>query len=156
MSRTGWKQIERDAAALFGAKRFWANAGEREDADSKQFAIQVKNPKSLSLAELTRLVEEMMIRGIDHGKIPVVIVKQSARRPTPTLVVLPAAAWRLLWDMFSAIVAGLAPNTLEELVRGNIRETPGMRKRVGAYVEKSKKRSRRHTKSSVFTVSTMR
>src|SRR3989304_1628117 len=71
MSRTGWKQIERNAAALIGAKRHWANAGEREDADSPYFAAQVKNTKQLPLEHLTCLVEEMTMRGIDAGKIPI-------------------------------------------------------------------------------------
>lgn len=144
MSRTGWKQIERDAAALINAKRHWANIGEREDAASDRFAMQVKNPKTLSLAELTRLIEEMTIRGIDHGKIPIVVVKQSARRPTPLLVVLPAAAWTLLWDRgLSTVVMDPSPNAFGDLVRQDIRETPGLRKRVAEFVEKSKRRSRR-------------
>src|SRR3990172_12040069 len=96
MSRTGWKQVERDAAALIGAKRHWANSGERVDADSPLFAQQAKNPKEMSLAELERLVEEMTLLGIDSGRIPMVVVKRSAGRPTPVLVVLPAEAWRLL------------------------------------------------------------
>jgi|SRR3990167_2598000 len=145
MSRTGWKQVERNAAALIGAKRHWANAGEREDADSPYFAAQVKNTKQLPLDQLTCLVEEMIVLGINTGRIPIVFVKQSARRPTPLLVVLPADAWFLLWKTFGLedAVTTLSLDGLQQVVREIIKTSPGLRKRVAAFVEKSKKRGRR-------------
>ncbi len=156
MSKTGWKQVERDAAALIGARRCWANAGEREDANSPLFAQQVKNPARMSLSELGLLVEEMTVRGIDAGKIPMVVVKQSARRPTQTLVVLPAEAWLLVCDIANLdVAAGLDEEYKEWLaasrakpnfggyVREFLRELPGMRRRVEAYVERSKARGKK-------------
>jgi len=155
MSRTGWKQVERDAAALIGAKRHWANSGERVDADSPLFAQQAKNPKEMPLAELERLVEEMTLLGIDSGRIPMVVVKRSAGRPTPTLVVLPAEAWlivRLLAGLDKpglkaadgeAIAARYAKLSFGGLMRDYLHELPGARRRVAAYVEKSKRRGKR-------------
>ena len=145
MSRTGWKQVEREASALLGATRHWANAGEREDPDSPHFAGQVKNPQRLSLAELERLVEEMTIRGIDAGKVPVVLVKRSAGagRPTPMLVVLPAGAWRIVSERFMGDLEEMTAADLAALVRERVVEAHGMRRRVAAYVAKSKARGRR-------------
>ena len=137
MSRTGWKQVERDFAAAIGAKRCWANSGEREDTDSPLFAAQVKNPKAMSLAEITRLVEEMTVRGIDSGKLPVVGVKLSARRPTPLLAVVPVEVLKML-----VIRAELEP-VVKAFAALELRDLPGMRERVAAYVRKSKKRVRR-------------
>lgn len=140
MSRTGWKQVERDAAALIDGARHWANAGEREDIDSAWFAAQVKNPKRLALNELTLLVEEMTVRGMDEGKIPIVFVKQSAHRPTPMLVVLPATAWAVLWNIgLRAVVNSSTP----VLRRGTSNDNPQLRRRVAKFVERSKKRGRR-------------
>ena len=138
VSKTGWKQVEREAAALIGARRCWSNAGGREDADSAWFAQQVKNPARMSLAEVERLVEEMTVRGIDAGKIPMVVLKRAARRPTQMLVVLPAEAWALVWSMVPPRLT-----TFPQTVRTYLRELPGMRKRVAAYVAASKARGRR-------------
>ena len=146
MARTTWKQVEREAAELIGAKRHWANAGEREDADSPHFACQVKNPKRLALPELERLVDEMTLRGVDHGKVPVVMVKRSAGAGVPTqmLVVLPAGAWKMVSALFVEWVTGV-PNSehLATMVREHLKELPGMRKRVEEYVAKSKARGRK-------------
>lgn len=146
MSKTGWKQVERDAASAIGATRFWANAGEREDIDSPYFSAQVKNKKSLSLSELTLLVEEMTVRGVDQGKIPIVFVKQSCHRPTPLLVILPLGAWRIIADKFLAFLVleekGKGREAVARAVKEYVCVLPGQRKRVERFVEKSKKRAR--------------
>lgn len=158
MSRSGWKAVERDAAELFGGRRCWANSGGRTDVEGEpgkpfHFAVQVKNPKRMSLAELERLVDEMTLVGIDEGKVPAVYVKRSARAPTQPLVLVPACAFKILHDAFRARLALLAPSEpggpapdLRDVVRGwaraNLCEYPGMRRRVADYVEKSKARAR--------------
>lgn len=150
MSRTGWKQCERDAAAVLGCRRFWANAGERADADSPIFACQVKNPKRLSLAELERLVEEMTVLGLDSNRLPVVAVKRSggSGRPTPMLFVVPGDAFVLLRELYEAwgsapVGEAVAVRPSKSTMRDYLRELPGMRERVAEYVKKSKKRAQR-------------
>ena len=110
------------------------------DVDSPHFAVQVKNRRSLSLAELSDLVDEMTVEGIDKGKIPAVVVKYSCGRPTPLLVVMPAEA-------FSLILSGEWSDPHEgikrEVVRQRLKELPGMRKRVAEFVKKSMAKGRR-------------
>jgi len=110
VSRTNWKQIERDAASLFGLARFPANMGGRIDFGPRHpqhapFIGQVKNPKVQSLNVLTKLVEEMDaiaakeaysysasdLDGREH--FGVVVVKLSNKRPTPKLVVFSEDTW---------------------------------------------------------------
>lgn len=142
MSRTGWKQVERDAAACIGATRFWANAGSREDCDSPYFAAQVKNRRALSLAELTLLLEEMTVIGLDRGKVPVVFVKQSARRPTPLMAVVPAWFLQMTWKRFLEPSVAEDSTFVPSVILAYQKESPGLRKRVAAYVERSKRRAR--------------
>lgn len=151
MARTTWKQVERDAAALFGGRRCWANSGERVDAEAVEgqpfhFVVQVKNPAKMSLAELERLVDEMTVRGVDEGKIPAVVVKRSARRPTPMLVLVPASAWKIFYRLFSDALKDLTAEEASEIVRceveNRIQLLPGVRKRVAEYVVKSRARAR--------------
>ena len=139
MARTTWKGIERLAAAIFGAKRHWANAGERMDVDSPHFAVQVKNRRSLSLAELSDLVDEMTVEGIDKGKIPAVVVKYSCGRPTPLLVVMPAEAFQIVTRLYMEFVTG--QHVDEDAL--HLKELPGMRKRVAEFVKKSMAKGRR-------------
>lgn len=144
MSKTGWKQIERDAAVLVGAKRFWANAGQRTDVESPWFAVQVKNPKVMALAELERLVDEMTLIGADEGKIPLVVVKRSAKRPTPLMVLMPAEAFKGLVDQLW--VSDMPPLLVSEIamsMKTLLKVRPGMRVQVAEYVAKSKARSRK-------------
>lgn len=143
MSRTGWKQVEREAAAALGGARFWANAGEREDVETRLFVAQVKNPRRLSLNELGLLVDEMTLRGFDLLKLPVVLVKQSARRPTQLLAVLPASVLRAIRQSYLEPAAALHPEEIRALPRACLHELPGMRRRVAAYVEKSRRRAGR-------------
>lgn len=110
MSRTNWKQIERDAAGLFGLARFPANMGGRIDFGPRHpshppFIGQVKNPKVQSLNVLTKLVEEMDAIAAKEAKsysasdlderehYGAVVVKLSNKRPTPKLVVFSEDTW---------------------------------------------------------------
>lgn len=89
MSRTGWKPVERDAAALFGGKRFEANTGGRLDFETDEWCGQVKNPQRISLATIERLAAEMDVIATAKGKRGVLVVKRSAGKGvrTPLLVI---------------------------------------------------------------------
>lgn len=98
MSRTGWKQAERAAAALFGATRFPANMGGRLDFDGPRFCGQVKNVRTISLAAIERLALEMQACGESSNKAGVLVIKRSAGRglATPQLVIMTEDVWRSL------------------------------------------------------------
>lgn len=87
---SAWKQLERDAAALFGGKRAWANSGERLDFESATAIGQCKLVKTLSLEALTKLAEEMELAGNQKKKLGVVCVKRrrGKGKPSPMLVVM--------------------------------------------------------------------
>ncbi len=89
MSDKPWKQFERDCAAHFGCTRFPANMGGRVDAESETVVIQCKNVKSMSLAALTALVDDITHIGKVRGKSGVVCIKLRAGsgKPTTTLLV---------------------------------------------------------------------
>jgi hypothetical protein len=93
-----WKQRERDVGELIGGKRYPANQGGLVDVESKDFVVQVKERKALSLAELTKLVEE--IEGIAQAKgkagLVAVKVRKGRGNPTPLLIVQSATQWRRL------------------------------------------------------------
>lgn len=102
MSRTGWKLAERAAAALFGLKRWPANSGYRLDfggAPEHLYDGQVKNVRSMSLARVEELALEMQESSRDVVRIGVVVVKRSARKKTPYLVVMTAEVWERLRSM---------------------------------------------------------
>lgn len=93
---TAWKQFESAAAALFNAKRFWANSGERLDFEgyakgpgtmlglpyTNRVRGQCKLVKTMSLNALTKLAEEP---GVD---VVCVKVRRGAGKPSPALVVM--------------------------------------------------------------------
>lgn len=95
MSRTNWKQVERDAASLFGARRFPANMGGRLDFEGHYFVGQVKNLKTCSLAQLERLALEMNLEGVKKDKVGVVVIKRSGGKgqATPFLVLMTHGQW---------------------------------------------------------------
>ncbi len=95
MSDKPWKQFERDCAALINGKRFWSNSGERLDVESDAFRGQCKLVQRMSLAELTKLAEEM---AKDTEKFGVVFTKLRAGkgRKTPILVTMTAEEFRSL------------------------------------------------------------
>lgn len=159
MSRTNWKQVERDAAACIGAERCWANQGGREDAVSPFFASQVKNPKELSLAELTRLVNEMTVRAADSGRLPLVFVKASLGSgcPTPLLVVLPATIFGALWEQTpdrwrnidslpDGSVRYIPSGQFIEFAKEKVRASKLLRGHVAKYVVKAMSRDHRNRK----------
>ena len=96
-SPSGWKSVERTAAALFGLVRWPANSGYRVDfggGGDHAWVGQVKSVRTMSLAAVEALALEMEQHAQRHGQIAgVVVVKRSARRPTPRLVVLTETEW---------------------------------------------------------------
>lgn len=101
---SAWKQLERDAAALFGGTRHWANSGERLDFETDRTVGQVKLVKSLSLNALTKLAEEMEAAGNAAGKLGVVAVKvrRGKGQKSPMLLVVTEQHWReIVWQAFN-------------------------------------------------------
>ncbi len=98
MSRTNWKQCERDAAALIGGVRFPANTGNAFDCESERFLAQVKNRRVLSLTELETLALSMEELAGNKGKLGLVMVKRSAGSgiKTPWLVCMTGSIWKAL------------------------------------------------------------
>ena len=98
MSRTKWKQRERDAAVIVGGKRYTANQGGDVDVESDGYVVQVKERRTLSLAALESLTVHIARVGQQKNKAGVVMVKRSAGRgtKTPWLVVMDAATFTFL------------------------------------------------------------
>jgi hypothetical protein len=97
MADRPWKRFEREAAALIGARRFWANSGEALDCEGPTALAQCKYVRRMSLAELEGLAEAVERQAEPKFKAGVVIVRRSGRgRKRPTLVVMTASVWRLL------------------------------------------------------------
>jgi hypothetical protein len=96
MSRTAWKQREREAAKLIGGRRHWANTGELVDCESDGLVCQVKERKTLSLAAAEALALEIERVASYRAKQGIVMVKRSAGRgrPTPWLVIMTAGTFR--------------------------------------------------------------
>ena len=93
-----WKHEERAVARLLGGLRYPANSGGRVDVEGPRVLAQVKHVRRLSIAALQALALEMAELGQKRGKAGLVVVKRRAGRgqPTPRLVVLTEAAWRVL------------------------------------------------------------
>ena len=99
MSDKPWKAFEREAAALISGRRFWANSGEALDCEGPTAVAQCKYVRTMSLASLGSLAEQVEREALPKFKAGVVIVKQSGakgRRRAPTLVVMTAAVWTAL------------------------------------------------------------
>lgn len=92
MGNPPWKKFEREAAALFGGRRFWANAGEQLDFEGPSAVGQCKLVKSLSLDQLTELADEVASAGQKKGKLGVVCakVRRGHGHKSPMLVVMTA------------------------------------------------------------------
>jgi len=124
------KQFERDCAALFGTARFPANQGGRIDFEGERIIGQCKEVKSISLAQLTTLADEMTILGDLRNKVGVVCVKHraGAGHRTSPLVVMTAkrfAAFYRSWMIRTPLdspgmMLKLAP--LEEKEKQELRE----------------------------------
>lgn len=95
---SAWKAFERDAARLFGGRRYWANSGERLDFEAPGYLGQCKLVKRLSLEALSQLAEEMEREAAPRQKAGVVVVKvrRGQGRSSPMLVVCTAETWRRL------------------------------------------------------------
>ena len=96
----GWKQHERDSAALIDGKRFPANQGGRVDVEGPWAIGQCKHVRTLSLMALTKLADEMHKAGLAAKKIGVVFakIKMGAGRPASRLVVMHEEQWRLMLE----------------------------------------------------------
>lgn len=96
MSNKSWKQFERDVGVLVDGKRYPANQGGPIDVESNQYVIQCKERRSLSLEQITQLVEEMEALGREKGKQGLVAVKvrRGKGRHSPTLIIQSAEQWK--------------------------------------------------------------
>lgn len=112
MTDHAWKQFERRVAEWIGGKRKPANSGFKVDAEGPLFVAQCKEVKSLSLAELTRLLDQAEADGEECGKFGMVGVKLRARKPTTALAVLSGETFAALIDIIEVLkleVASLRP-----------------------------------------------
>jgi len=100
VSRTWWKQRERELARLLGASRHPANTGGLVDVEGQHVVAQVKERRTCSLAEIEMLAVEMERIGSQRKKLGIVGLKRSAGRgrKTPWLLVMTETVWRHLWD----------------------------------------------------------
>lgn len=83
-----------------GAQRYWANSGARFDFEGPHTVGQCKEVKSLSLATLTALAEEVAAEGERTGKLGTVCIKlrRGRGRSSAALVVMTAEQFK---DWFS-------------------------------------------------------
>jgi hypothetical protein len=96
MGSTSWKNVERNVAKLIDGARYPANQGGRIDCESDKYVVQVKERKSLSLEQLTQLVEEVEAIGKAKGKQGLVAVKvrRGPGKYSPILIVQSAEQWK--------------------------------------------------------------
>ncbi len=108
MTSKPWKRFERDVGKLIGGKRYPANMGGGVDVESDDVVVQCKNVKTLSLAAMEKLVDEIEQDGKTRGKVGVLAVKRRAGAgvPTPTLFVLTETAWREFMRRAGNLVEG--------------------------------------------------
>ena len=96
MARTSWKHRERYCASLIGGFRHPANQGGFVDVESDAYCVQVKERKTLSLAQLEALALEITRVAGQKTKNGLVMVKRSAGRgrETPWLIVMTEHTFR--------------------------------------------------------------
>ena len=98
MGNTSWKQMERDVGLLIDGKRYPSNQGGLVDCEGPSYVVQCKERRSLSLEQLTQLVEQ--IEGIGHlrGKHGLVAVKvrRGKGKHSPILIVQSAEQWKYI------------------------------------------------------------
>jgi len=74
--KTQWKAFERQMAALIGGKRYPANTGGSVDIESELFVGQCKEVRTMSLAALSTLAEEISTVGrLGKGKLGIVCTR---------------------------------------------------------------------------------
>lgn len=94
-----WKKEEREAATLFGGKRFRANTGDALDFAGSvagfRFVGQVKHRRAYSIPALERLALDMEEQAIKEQAVGVVVYKRRAGggNPTSRLVVMTDVMW---------------------------------------------------------------
>ena len=113
MGNKSWKQREREVGKLVGGTRYPANQGGKIDVEGPNFVVQVKERKTLSLAELNALVEEIEAIGKAKGKYGLVAVKlrKGTGHPTQMLIVQSAPQWRLMTnDTYTLPIDSTAPD----------------------------------------------
>lgn len=99
MPKTRWKAFEREAGALIGGRRYWANSGEALDCEGPTAVAQCKYVQRMSLTELEELAERVEKEALPKFKAGLVIVKRSGHkgpRKARTLVVMTAEVWTQL------------------------------------------------------------
>jgi len=108
MTSKPWKRFERDVGKLIGGKRYPANLGGGVDVESPYLVIQCKNVKTMPLAALEKLANEIAIEGKESEKVGVVAIKRRAGAgvPTKTLFVFTEDAWRALVARVENLVMG--------------------------------------------------
>jgi len=96
MGNTSWKQMERAVGLLVGGTRYPANQGGRVDVEGPQYVVQCKERRSLSLEQLSQLVEEIEDIAKIRGKQGLVAVKvrRGRGRQSPILIVQSAEQWQ--------------------------------------------------------------
>jgi len=119
-SHPSWKKFEAIVAGWIGGKRYPANSGYSIDAEGPLFVAQCKEVKTMSLAEITRLVEVAHVQGEKRGKLGMVGVKLRAGqgRPTTALAVLPGQTLAALLSTIEILrteAAALRAQLSEEL-----------------------------------------
>jgi hypothetical protein len=110
---SGWKQFERDAAALIGGRRYWSNSGAALDCEGPTCVAQCKYVRTLSLAKLGELAEQVEREAAPKFKAGVVIVKQSGNkggRRSPTLVVMTETTWRAMHGPITSDARSFSPS----------------------------------------------
>lgn len=91
-----WKQMERNVGLLTETKRYPANQGGRIDTEGPKYITQCKERKSLSLEQVTQLVEEIEQLGKEKGKIGLLALKarRGSGRYSPILIVQTIKQWK--------------------------------------------------------------
>lgn len=89
-----WKDLERKVGEVIGGKRYPANQGGFVDVESSKCVAQVKLRQSLSLEQLTQLVEKIDQVAKEKGKLGLVFVKvrRGKGQPSPLLMVMSATS----------------------------------------------------------------
>ncbi len=97
MARTTWKRREREAAKMVNGRRYHANVGGPVDVESDGFVCQVKERKTLSLAQQEALAVKIERIGNQKGKCGIVMTKRSAGRgvETPWLITMTEGMFRM-------------------------------------------------------------
>lgn len=91
-----WKQFERNVAAITGGTRYHYNSGGRVDTEGPEYITQCKERKSLSLEQITQLVEEIETIADNKGKkgLLAVKVRRGSGKSSPILIIQTALQWQ--------------------------------------------------------------